>query len=310
MKSLMGRLIIVAVMLLSVFAFSMSAFAEDGRPRLGLSVSQMQASPLLLQHLRLAEGEGLMVRNIAAGSELETAGLSQGDIVLAIDGHALNAPSQLEEYVSRQPKGAQVTLDVIQKGEHRQIYVKLDSLPDEIVWKYSAPVRDPGRNGLGLRSGGQMNQIQPPSGGNARGAQHSVYHTMQMTDSGMRTVTVTIDGPSDDPDTAISIEIGQDSYQTRIGEIDRLPDDAREAAHAAIDRQGSFSFGGGSDLFEEMMRQQMEQMQRMDEMFNAFGDPFGDPFNAPGVQKNSVPQDSGNVEERKPVLPGAGDIRM
>ena len=48
-------------------AVAQEAWAQEAKPRLGLSVSPLQASPMLLQHLRLSDGEGLVVENIVAG---------------------------------------------------------------------------------------------------------------------------------------------------------------------------------------------------------------------------------------------------
>ena len=301
MKHSMRYFLSVLIIFVSLLCASVCAFAQDSRPRLGLAVSPMQVSPLLLQHLRLAEGEGVMVSNVAVGGELEAAGLSQGDILLAVDGHPLEKPSDLTNYIAGLPKDTQVTLDVIQKGEHRQIYVKLDNLPDEIVWKYAAPVSDPGRGRLGSRSGnqGQIQLGQGSGGFRMSGSQQSVFHSIQMTDSGMRSVTVTIHGPSDDPNSEIEVVIGQDSYETHIGEIDKLPPEARDAAQMALDSRGQFSFGGSNDLFEEMMRRQMEQMRMMDEMFNqSFGAP-----------NNRMNQKKSGGDAPKPVAPDPNDIR-
>ena len=301
MKHSMRYFLSVLIILVSLLCASVCAFAQDNRPRLGLAVSPMQASPLLLQHLRLSEGEGVMVSNVAVGGELAAAGLSQGDIVLAVDGHPLEKPSDLTNYISGLPNGTQVTLDVIQKGDHRQIYVKLDNLPDEVVWKYSEPVSEPGRGGLGGRSGnrGQIQLGQGFGTPNMSGSQQSVFHSIQMTDSGMRSVTVTIHGPSDDPNSEIEIVIGQNSYETRLGDIDKLPEEARDAAQMALSNRGHFSFGGSDAFFEEMMLRQMEQMRQMDEMFDLM---FGVPGNRPNQR---VPSD----EAPKPVAPDPNDIR-
>ena len=89
----------------------------------------------------------------------------------------------------------------------------------------------------------------------------------------MKSSSVTIDGPANDDKSIIEITIGNDSWKTTVGEISKLPDEAKAAAQAAISRSGSFSFsfGPAGDLFEEMMnrqREQIEQMQRlMDKQF-------------------------------------------
>lgn len=284
----------------------MSAFAQDAHVRLGLGVSPLQASPLLLQHLRLSEGEGLMINNVAVGGELEQSGLSQGDILLAIDGHALSSPSELQSYLSALPKNAQVTLDVIQKGEHRQVYIKLDNLPDEVSWKYAQPVTGTGRlPGRSLYRGsanspsqGMHIQIQPGNSSSSA-MQRSTYKSMISTPDGIKSTSVTINGSKDDPNAEIEVEIGSDKYQCRVGDIDKLPDEAREVVRDTLANAGNFSFSfgfGGSDMMDEMMKRHQEQMRMMDEFFNQqFMTPEPDP-----QPKNNV---------LTPVEPDKDDIR-
>lgn len=308
-----NQIILMALTVFFVLMTAVTAFAQEGRPRLGLGVSPLQASPLLLQHLRLSEGEGLMVNNVAVGSELEAAGLSQGDIVLAIDGHALSRPSDLTSYLSQLPSGKQVTLDVIQKGEHRQIYLKLDNLPDEIVWKYVQPVTGPGRSGRsGLGFGQrqprvQLQQIQPQGGNKIMGSQYSTIHSMMSTPDGIKTYSVTVNGSPDDPDTELEITIGSDTYKSTIKDLSQLPEDAQNAARNAIDQMGSFSFGfgsmpSGSSFMDEMMKRHQEQMRMMDEMMDEM---FRDP-SYPGSQPREQPKNNGVL---RPVEPDKSDIQ-
>jgi guanyl-specific ribonuclease Sa len=298
---------IIFLIALFITLLSTNAFAQNERPRLGLSVSPLQVSPLLLQHLRLAEGEGLMVSNIVAGGELEAEGLSQGDIVLAIDGHALSRPSEITSYVATLPPKTQVTLDVIQKGEHRQIYLTLDNLPDEIVWKYAQPVSRPGRSQLG--SGGQSFAVPSTPQINAQprgtGSSISISKSILSTKDGIKDSTVIINGPTDDPNSEIEITIGQDNYKATIAEIDKLPEEAQKAAQQAIQQSGnfSFSFGGsfGGNIFEEMMQQQKEHQRMMDEMFKQM-------FDEDPMQQQMVPEQK-KEPVLKPVEPSQGDIR-
>lgn len=292
-KAVLGVLVCFLSLLISF-----GAFAQENRARLGLVTGPLQASPLLLQHLRLSEGEGLMVMNIVVGGALEQSGLSQGDIVLAIDGHALSKPSDIQEYVSTLPKNAPVTLDVIQKGEHRQINMVLDSLPDEIVWKYAQPVSGFGRSsGLPFGGGLQLRQVQPSQQQGQIGSQKMMSKMMVTTPNGVQSSTVTIDGPRDDPNSMVEVQIGSDVYKTRVGEIDKLPDEARNAALKAISQGGNFSFsfgfGGGNDFMEEMMRRHLEQMRMMDELFNQqFMEPLEEEKKPDSVLKPVEPDDS------------------
>ena len=303
----------VLLIVISMFLLCTTALAQTNKTRIGLSVSPMQASPLLLQHLRLAEGEGLMVNNIAVGSELEAEGLSQGDIVLAADGHPLNNPSDLQNYIASLPTGAKVTLDVIQKGEHRQIIVTLDNLPDEIVWKFVQPIAGPGRSKMGIQNApaplqGQnaprsQNQRQFQFGTNG-GSSVSTFSSIIATGNGVQMSTVTIRGDKSDPSSEVEIVIGDNTYKTTIGEKDQLPEEARAAIDNALNQSDHFSFGFGSsggDIFDQIMRRQMEQMRQMDELFQQH-------FQMPGT----VPQDPSpqpNEQLLVPVPQGKGHIR-
>lgn len=261
-----------ACLFIALLFLPTAALAQNSKPRLGLSVSALQAPPILLQHLRIAEGEGLLINNIAATSELDTAGLSQGDILLAIDGHNLSKPQDLPAYVANLPQNAQVTLDVIQKGEHKQIYVKLDNLPDEIVWKYAKPVSGPGRAFPGTHHSPSLQPfnfsttVNPPQTGSV--SAKSVYRSIVATENGIQSTSVSIAGPTDDPNTEIQIEIGSDTWKTTIADIDNLPEIPQKAARDAI-RQNhafSFSFGNDDDFMQEIFKRHQEQMQQMDEI--------------------------------------------
>lgn len=302
--------IFIFSLLLLLFSTTSALANDPDRPRLGLSVSPLQASPLLLQHLQLAEGEGLMVSNVAVGSELEAAGLSQGDIILSIDGHPLSRPSDLTSYIANIPAHQQVTLDVIQKGEHRQIYLSLDNLPDEIVWKYAQPVASP-RNRLSRRPTTRSQSFQVPQNNTQNNvASQMTFSSVISTDQGLKQSTVRITGAPDNPDSDIEVTLNDDTYQTKVGDIDSLPEDARTAAKSALSQSGSFSFSfGGSSMMDEMMQRHEAQMRMMDEFFNRqFGYPQqpSQPQATPENQKKSVLKP---LDEQKPVQPSKGDIR-
>lgn len=275
------RMLYSLVLFLSCLFFLPSlCLSQDARPRIGLSISPLQASPILLQHLRLAPGEGLMVKNIAVGSQLEAAGLSQGDILLAIDGKPLSTPQELSGYIEKLPQNAQVMLDVIQKGEHRQIAVTLDALPSEIVWKYVQPISGPGRvMGSGGRSFPLHGAQTPiPSGSSTSSA---VFQSVISTPQGFKTSTVRFSGPTDAPDTEVRIDIDGDSWKTTVSQIEQLPEEPKKAVQNALKQSQNFSFGfsnDGNDIFREMMKRQQEQMQRFNEMFNRQFNAPADPF--------------------------------
>ena len=287
---------LMMILLIFFMMCGVSAWADEGQPRLGLSVEPFEASPLLLQHLRLAEGEGVMIRNVAVGGDLEAAGLSQGDILLAIDGHKMSRPEDVVAYISGLPKGTRVTLDVIQKGEHLQVNSVLDSLPDEVTWKYAESV---GKRGRRSQAGpmSKMSPLQQPwENAGVTGSQKLMFRSAVQTDQGMVMSTVTITGDPNDPESEIEINIGDKRYVSKIGEIDALPEDARQAARQAIDHSGQFSFtfgfGANNSLIEEMMRRQREEMDAFEQMF------WGTP---PAGQGPVFQQDEATQPQKSPL---------
>lgn len=129
-----------------------------------------------------------------------------------------------------------------------------------------------------------------------------MFKSMISTPDGMKSSTVTLDGSKEDPDSTVTIQIGSDTYKSRLRDIDKLPEEARAAAQQAIQQSGNFSFSfelGGSDLMDEMLRRHQEQMRMMDELFNHqfFGPTEPD--------TNDTKPDS----VLKPVEPDPNDIR-
>lgn len=286
-----------AALFIALLILPAAAFAQNAKPRLGLSVSALQAPPILLQHLRISEGEGLLINNIAATSELDSAGLSQGDILLAIDGQNLSKPQDLTAYIANLPSNAQVTLDVIQKGEHKQLYVKLDNLPDEIVWKYAKPVSRPGRAFPGAQNAPSLQPfnpfsatVNPPQSGSV--SAKSVYRSIVATENGIQSTSVSIAGPTDDPNTEIQIEIGNNTWKTTIADIDNLPEIPQKAARDAIRQNHAFSFSFGNDdgFMQEVFKRHQEQMQQLDEfMRKSLQNQQDTTSDAPQTDANSQP---------------------
>lgn len=271
-KILASHWVKLAAILLASLLISTVAMAQEARPRLGLSLSSVELPSLLLQHLKLAPGEGLMIDNIAVGGEIEALGLSKGDILLSIDAQPITTVAELNAYIAKLAPKTRVSLEVIQKGEHRQVFVTLDSLPDNIVWKHVDDLQL--RPQRALRSL-QHQALPSPRGAqtpNAQAIQNSqrmVFRSQIASPNGIKQSNVTIEGDPQNADSRIEIVIDNRSYQSTVGDIESLPDEPRIAAQNALHQAGqfSFSFGGGSDPFEEMMQQHRREMENFQEIF-------------------------------------------
>ncbi|MEM1057607.1 MAG: S1C family serine protease [Verrucomicrobiota bacterium] len=72
---------------------------------------------------------GVLVVKISAGSPAEGAGLEVNDVIVAVNGAAINAVAELPQAIQRRRPGDQVVLDVVRKGQRLQPQIVLGDLP-------------------------------------------------------------------------------------------------------------------------------------------------------------------------------------
>jgi serine protease Do len=87
----------------------------------------------------LKDARGAYVSSIEPGSPAEKAGLQPEDVVLSVDGRAIQDSGDLSRYVAGKPPGATVKLELLRGKERRTIDVTLGTFPDE-------PSRSAGQN--------------------------------------------------------------------------------------------------------------------------------------------------------------------
>ena len=77
--------------------------------------------------------QGAIVRHVTEESPAQAAGLSQGDLITAIDGDPIEGPRDLVDAIAEHEPGDRVTLTVVASGEEeeREIEVKLGEHPNE-----------------------------------------------------------------------------------------------------------------------------------------------------------------------------------
>jgi hypothetical protein len=105
---------------------------------------------LLRNHLVLPEGAGLVVREVAAGSTAEAAGLRVHDLLVFLDGQALLRPDHLAALVTAAGPEAPLLLEVRRAG--RQLSVSLN------------PSRASGNGGVPPQPGAPAALAEPPPG--------------------------------------------------------------------------------------------------------------------------------------------------
>lgn len=70
---------------------------------------------------------GALINNVVPDSAADTAGLQQGDLLVAIDGRATTGGGQLRAQVINTAPGTTITLDVIRQGDRIQVRATLGS---------------------------------------------------------------------------------------------------------------------------------------------------------------------------------------
>lgn len=104
---------------------------KKGRVTRGwLGVGIQPLTPKLSNSFELpAESEGVLVNRIMPQSPAEAAGLREGDIITALDGHKVTDPRQLQQMVADLPIGKIVEVGVIRDGKLIRVRLKVGELP-------------------------------------------------------------------------------------------------------------------------------------------------------------------------------------
>ena len=114
----------------SLARFAMTQIIENGRVIRGwLGVAVQELTPALAKALKLDAARGAVIADVAPGSPAERAGLRQGDVVLALNGEAIENGRQLSLRVAQIAPGSQARLTVVRGGERREMSVTLGQLP-------------------------------------------------------------------------------------------------------------------------------------------------------------------------------------
>jgi S1-C subfamily serine protease len=111
-----------------VIADRLIADGRVERPFLGITFRPVD--PNEAGELGVMVGEGVLVEQVEANSPVAQAGLQVGDIIVAIDGHPVNANTSLLNLVLRFRVGQQVNLDIVRDGQSSALQVTLGAFPE------------------------------------------------------------------------------------------------------------------------------------------------------------------------------------
>ncbi len=94
-----------------------------------LGVSIQNVTPDMAKAAGFPSDKGVIVASVSDNGPASSAGLRQGDIILAIDGHEVEDTVDLRNRVAASAPGTRVKLKVERDGSEREIEVKLGELP-------------------------------------------------------------------------------------------------------------------------------------------------------------------------------------
>jgi len=97
------------------------------RGLLGISIAEVDAS--VARGSGLLKPKGVLVQDVRKGFPAESAGLLQGDIILAVDDEEVNSPNDLQIKIAKNSPGTNVNLRIWRDGTEIQINVTLAEAP-------------------------------------------------------------------------------------------------------------------------------------------------------------------------------------
>jgi serine protease Do len=102
---------------------SLSAGESRARPRLGVGLAPAHVAKALRRSVGLEERDGLLVRVVEEGSPAESAGVRQGDLIVAVNGTAVRTADDL--FDAMEAGAAELQLRVLRGTEETDITVRL-----------------------------------------------------------------------------------------------------------------------------------------------------------------------------------------
>ncbi len=99
-------------------------YGEVKRGRIGVAIQDL--TPDLADAMKTSHTTGAVIAKVETGSPAERAGLRNGDLVVALNGTAVNSGTQLRNLIGLARIGDEVTLTVDRRGAEYSIAVRID----------------------------------------------------------------------------------------------------------------------------------------------------------------------------------------
>jgi len=130
----------------------MQQIIKTGTVRRGmLGVTVQAVSSDMAANLGLKEVRGAIVSSVESGGPADRAGVQQGDVITAINGHPVNDSNGLRNEIAATAPGSRVTLTILRDGHERQIEATLAQLPgNRRASNDNTPSEERGKLGMSL----------------------------------------------------------------------------------------------------------------------------------------------------------------
>jgi serine protease Do len=116
-----------------------------------LGVSIQDVSQTLAESFKLDKPRGALVSDVTKGGSAERAGVASGDVILAVNGQAVDLSGDLPAMVSLAQPGEAIALDVWRRGAKLTLHGVLDDAKPPVVKAPDDAHKPTGRMGLALR---------------------------------------------------------------------------------------------------------------------------------------------------------------
>lgn len=124
-------------------------YGKVTRGRLGVTIQEVNQA--LADSFGLKTPHGALVSAVEKGSPAERAGLEPGDVIVALNGRAINHSSDLPARVADLKPGTPAQVDIIRKGEKKSVTVKVGEMKPDQVASNDQSAAQQGRLGLAVR---------------------------------------------------------------------------------------------------------------------------------------------------------------
>jgi serine protease Do len=126
-------------------------FGKVTRGRIGVAIQGVSKD--LAESFKLDKPQGALVSSVEAGSPAEKAGLKAGDVILAVDGKAIEQSADLPRIVGDTKPGTALGLQVWRKGAKQDLRVTVGEMPaDKVAAAATGEEAKPGKLGVAVRA--------------------------------------------------------------------------------------------------------------------------------------------------------------